>query len=203
MKRIFLCILFCYLTNSYANTASAKDRFGTALCKNEAVDVSTLKENHVMLIPFFNNQEVWIYKRNKHQISKSFKSINKGYDSKIAAWWPQDKNPLDKLLSTSATRSSTDDYFIFYGYSPVGGYYLMYFSEKNNAKEEYPYLGNDWEGGFVDVVNQIAYDFTGRPIVINIPTESTMPQQELAKSNLMIPKYKFSSNKETVTLLCK
>ena len=194
-------MIISYQAHSYASD-KMEQHIGSN-CIDQTVDISNLLENRLLVIPFFNNHTVWIYRRNNHQIIKADTSKSRTSDSIYASWWSQDKNPLDFNTSLLNTRSINNEYFVLYAYSPVGGYYLMYFSEEEDGSEKYDYLDNTWEGGFVDVVNKIAYDFTGRPIVINIPTTATKVVKELSKLSLMIPKYDINLKTKTVTLLCK
>ena len=46
------------------------------------------------------------------------------------------------------------------------------------------FLGNDWKGGFVDVVNMIAYDFTGGPIKFRISEERVKKAGGFTKAKL-------------------
>jgi hypothetical protein len=192
MKSLYFLILLVTTSSIHASEKA---------CVEEVVDLGSLKENQAILIPFYKEKEIRIYKRNDNQVSKSIKANKSEFDTIAPAWW-SNKELLDTNIAITTTRSISERYFIYYNYSPIQGHYLMYFSESKSAKDQYPFLGSDWEGGFVDVVNEVAYDFTGRPIYTNLKASSSEAIKSLAKLSLLIPKHEFINNGASVKLLC-
>ncbi len=192
MRKLYLFIFLVITTSTHASEKA---------CVEEVVYLSKLKENQAILIPFYTEKEIRIYKRNDNQVLKSIKANKSKFDTKAPFWW-SNKELLDSNIAKTTTRSILERYFIYYNYSPIQGHYLMYFSESKSAKEQYSFLGKDWEGGFVDVVNEVAYDFTGRPIYTNLKASSSEAINSLAKLSLLIPKHKFINSGASVKLLC-
>jgi len=170
------------------------------------VSLEKLKETQVLILDFAG-EEIWVYHRTKKQIEKNKEAKLSAYDSKYPAWWPHHKHKTSPEVSQTRTRSKNDTYFIFWGYGPVFGYYVTYLPEKSkdstNELYDLPFIDEKWEGGFIDATNKIAYDFTGRPFIINLPEEKKDKAKLLANLNLQIPKYIFNKTNSSITLLCK
>ena len=167
-------------------------------CKDVTVDLSTLNVGQMIIVDFTQNHKVWVYKRTEEQIAEAIRSKSNGYESKYAGWWATEKHPLDGKVTTSSTRSMLKEYFVFWPYSPIHGYYLTYIGKEYGKDFERP-----WSGGFFDVVNGAVYDTTGRPLFPDLLKNSDSGISNLTKISLMIPKHKFSSDGQTMTLLCK
>jgi len=200
MKNIILSLIGllispCLFASISQNTTAVSD------CIEKTVDLYALKEN-LVLTTQFNGIEVRVYNRNKNQIAKSKLAKHNGFEQKAPWWWKINKHPIDFDLSNTTLRSSNEELFVFYGRNPINGYRLMYFSESNNAREKYEYLTESWEGGFVDVVNGVAYDFTGRPVAYGLKSDTTQEERNLTKLNLLVPRYKYNKESNEITLLC-
>jgi hypothetical protein len=116
------------------------------------------------------------------------------------------KYPVTPMLDNRKTRSLDPQYFIFWRHGPVYGYFLELVPSNYEQKlKEYPqlsFLGHDWKCGFVDVLNQIAYDFTGRPVNIDVPDNRIDNVGNLIYMNLLLPKQIYNQADDKFKLVC-
>jgi hypothetical protein len=189
-----ILIFLLFSSNSQANE-----------CEEISFDVSNLKDGEYSNIKV-GETEVVAYKRTKSEIQKAKSAIESKYDLKLPGWWVQKKHPVTPMLENRKTRSLNLQYFIFWRHGPVYGYFLEFVPSNYEQKlKEYPnltFLGEDWKGGFVDVVNQIAYDFTGRPVIIDVPDDRIDNVGNLIYMNLLLPKQIYSQVENKFKLVC-
>lgn len=176
------------------------------ICNNRSVNLDKLKETQLLALEFAG-EDVYVYHRTKQQIEESKNTELSVFDSKYPTWWPQHKHKTSPEVSQTKTRSKNNKYFIFWAYGPVFGYYVTYLpaktKESTNELYDLAFIGENWEGGFIDVTNKIAYDFTGRPFIIDLPEDRKGKAKPLANLNLQIPKYIYNKTNNSITLLCK
>lgn len=193
MKLFLAIILFCMSSVVYSQPESK--------CEDKTIYLSELKAEQAIFAPF-SDTHVWIYKRSKEQIESLKDIAYSKYDSKYPTWWSEKLHPTDPYISQKSIRSLNESFFVFWVNGPVFGYGVKYLPKNFTKDPSLAYIDESWPGGFVDFVNQIGYDFTGRPFLIELP-EDRKKYIELAKLNLLIPKYTYNSSTQTITLLCE
>lgn len=198
MKKIFLrTSLFIIIFHGLATSVQA--------CTPVTLDKPRLEQGEHAVINV-NGHEVIIYRRTNKQIEDlNVQSAGK-WDDKIPGWWPRKKLPVSRDLSEKVSRSRLNNYFVAWNVGPVYGYNLLFFPDPTlrlTQKASWPaFLGSDWRGGFVDVVNMVAYDFNGRVHMVDSDVAERNPVGDLNKVPLLIPGHEFNEEETQISFRC-
>lgn len=183
-----------------------------AECKAQTIQVGMLEEGQYSTAKI-EGKILGIYKRTDAEIS----ALRNGNDlidgalddsNQAPSWWPKEKMPpTESQWATSATRSPSPRYFVFYALAPIkteeGACHVIHYPKSKPADfpspDFYYELGPDWPGGFVDHCYGVGYDYSGRP-VYSVKYPGYPALERLSKFNLIIPEYEITSAGDTLRI---